>query len=138
MIRQMQQTILDSLGTDELCIEAKVSFTKTANLLQKAVKLTNPLLNDDVFFANDNLSIMKVHPNPATVAGYLDYNMNGESKAKITISNLLGKVVDEFSLQRGEHKLKIPTINYDAGIYFYTLSINGKTVKSKKLVVAGK
>ncbi|TAE09992.1 MAG: T9SS C-terminal target domain-containing protein [Bacteroidetes bacterium] len=139
-IHSVQQVILDSLGIEEVAAEEKVSFVKTTHFLESALKMksANTLLNDDVLFADDNISVMKVHPNPATVVAFLDYKMSEKIQAKLTIRNLLGKVVDEYSLQRGEHKLKIPTANYDSGVYFYTLSINGRSVKSKKLIVDGR
>jgi hypothetical protein len=117
-----------------------VVFKPTVNRLAGAMKMrsTSPLFNDDLLFSDENISVMKPHPNPATVVAYLDYKMNERTQAKLTIRNLLGKVIDEFDMQRGEHRLKIPTTNYEAGVYFYTLTINGKTVKSKKLIVDGR
>lgn len=142
---RFKKAILDSLGieekTPETLQDTEIStFKPTINRLEEAMKLKplNPLLNDDLLFSDDNISVMKVHPNPATVVAYLDYKMNEKIQAKLTISNLLGKVVDEFKLQSGEHKLKIPTANYVSGVYLYTLSINGKVLKSKKLIVDGK
>ena len=135
---RVKKAIVDSLGTEDNETEVKVISVKTINRLQTALKLTNPLLNDDVLFSNDNITVMKAHPNPSTVASYLDYKMGARTQAKITIQNLIGKVVDEFDLQQGEHKLKIPTANYNTGIYLYTFSINGKALKSQKLIVNGR
>lgn len=142
---RFKKAILDSLGIEEKAHESiqdnKLNtFKPTINRLEAAMKLKplSPLFNEDVLFSDDNISVMKVHPNPATVVAYLDYKMNEKIQAKLTISNLLGKVVDEFKLQAGEHKLKIPTANYVSGIYLYTLSINGKVLKSKKLIVDGR
>ncbi len=134
---------IDSLEIEEkaeIVPAQEISFKATQNRLESALKLKplHPLLNDDVLFSDDNISVMKAHPNPATVVTYLDYKMNERIQAKVTISNLLGKVVDEFKLQSGEHKLKIPTAHYSSGVYFYTLSINGKVLKSKKLIVDGR
>jgi|GEM_PF-2906289 len=138
LARHARQAVLDSLGIDENPTEDKIMFVKTSNRLKTSLKLTHPLLNDDVLFSNEVISVMKVHPNPATIVAYLDYNMSAKVQAKITISNLLGKVIDEFPLQEGEHKLKIPASNYSSGIYLYTLSINGKAMKTKKLVIDGR
>jgi hypothetical protein len=138
---QVKQVILDSLGLEEEMVkEEKVAFKPTVNRLAFAMKMgqIDPLLNDDVLFTDSNINVMKVHPNPATVVAYLDYKMTEKIQAKLTIRNLLGKVVDEFSMPQGEHRLKIPTANYDSGVYFYTLTINGKVVKSKKLIVGAR
>lgn len=142
---RFKKAILDSLGieeqaTEKIATKEITSFKAKTNRLESALKnqTANALFNDDVLFSDNNISVMKVHPNPATVVAYLDYKMSEKIQAKLTISNLLGKVVDEFKLQSGEHKLKIPTANYDSGIYIYTLSINGKALKSKKLIVDGR
>ena len=41
----------------------------------------------------------------------------------------------EFILKPLEKELKIPTIEYNPGVYFYTLYIDGEGVITKKLVI---
>jgi hypothetical protein len=92
-------------------------------------------LQDDVLFTSDKISVKKIYPNPASAMAYLDYRMIEDIQAKITVRNLLGKVIKEYDLEPNERQIKIPTMKFEAGIYFYTLSINGKALKAKKLVV---
>lgn len=90
---------------------------------------------EDLLFSDNSISVRKIYPNPASVAAYLDYNLLQNIRAKITIRNILGKVVKEYDLNRGERKIRIPTTEFDTGIYLYTLSINGQAKSSRKLIV---
>lgn len=92
-------------------------------------------MQEDFLYFGNNLQIKTVYPNPANNEAFLDYNMIENIRAKVTIRNLLGKVITEYDLHKNEKQIKIPTVQFDAGIYFYSLSINGKSVKAKKLVV---
>ncbi len=90
---------------------------------------------EDLLFSDNSISIRKIYPNPASAAAYLDYNLLQNIRAKITIRNILGKVIKEYDLSRGERKIRIPTTEFDTGIYLYTLSINGQAKSSRKLIV---
>ncbi|MDX2306119.1 MAG: T9SS type A sorting domain-containing protein [Microscillaceae bacterium] len=90
---------------------------------------------EDFLFANEQLQITKIYPNPADLVAFMDYDMLESITAKVTIRNLLGKVIQEYDLNKGVNKIRIPTVNFDPGVYFYTLSINGKSVRGKKLLV---
>ena len=92
-------------------------------------------ITEDFLFSTNQLKITKVYPNPADLVAFMDYDMLESISAKVTIRNLLGKVVREYDLNKGTHKIRIPTVNFDPGVYFYTLTINGKSVKGKKLLV---
>ncbi len=100
-----------------------------------AEKYTFKTFQEDLFFSDNNISVRKIYPNPASAAAYLDYNLLQNIKAKITIRNILGKVVREYELPRGERKIRIPTTDFESGIYLYTLSINGQAKSSRKLIV---
>ncbi|NJO00756.1 MAG: T9SS type A sorting domain-containing protein [Bacteroidia bacterium] len=93
------------------------------------------VLNDDLLFTNKDLSVHKIYPNPASSVAFLDYRMIEDVQAKLTIRNLLGRVVKEYNLSKGERRIRIPTVDFDSGVYFYILSINGKAEKGKKLIV---
>lgn len=101
----------------------------------KKFKTVNSVLQDDFMYSNEKINIKKIYPNPADEVAYMDYKIIEQLKAKITIRNLIGKVVKEYDLMKGEGQIKIPTLKFDTGLYFYTLSINGKAVGSKKLFV---
>lgn len=94
-------------------------------------------LNEDLFYEDTHLEMTTIYPNPAPAQAFFDYRLEKSIEAKVTISNLLGTVLKEYTLSMGSHKTTIQTSNFDPGVYFYTLTINGKAKKSHKLIVRG-
>lgn len=94
-------------------------------------------LREDFLYTSDELTVRSIFPNPANAKAFLDYRMVEKIQAKVTVRNLLGKVIKEYNLNLGEKRITIPTIDFDPGVYFYVLSINGKARKGKKLIVNG-
>lgn len=101
--------------------------------------VTKSILQEDLFYTSNKLNVGKVYPSPAIRNAYIEYNMLENLKAKITIKNLLGKIVREYDLNKNKsksnQKIHIPVSNLDSGVYFYTLSINGKAKKLSKFII---
>ncbi len=114
-------------------INVNKKFDKNTHVATNMI--TKKMYQDDLLYETPQFSISKVYPNPAREVAYMNYNLQQDLDAKVTIRNLLGKVVKEYDLTKGNHEIRIPTIQFDAGVYFYTLSINGKSLKAKKLIV---
>ncbi len=51
------------------------------------------------------------------------------------IHSVLGSVISEFNLSPYESRLSIPVIEYNPGVYFYTLYIDNEGVATKKMIV---
>ncbi|MCS6820350.1 MAG: T9SS type A sorting domain-containing protein [Microscillaceae bacterium] len=112
--------------------------TKKRNQLEKQVKRKDLALFTDVLFENEKITVSRVYPNPATTIAIIDYVLHDQNiNAKITISNVLGNVIQEFLLYPEQKRIKINTYEYNSGVYFYTLSLEGKAVATKKLIVKG-
>ena len=118
------------------------------NARAKAAESSAPVLNDgksatdeilrieDRLFANDKITVSNIYPNPSTEYAEIDYSVSGNfTEAKIVIYNMLGSTVNEHELDRSERKVKISTRDMANGIYFYQLSLDGKKVATKKLLV---
>jgi len=87
-------------------------------------------------FSNEKITISGIFPNPATSYAALEYEITGDLReAKITISNVLGNSISEHRLTREARKLQFDISDYAPGIYFYTLSIDGTSLFTRKLVV---
>jgi hypothetical protein len=56
--------------------------------------------------------------------------------ATIRIFDLSGKKVKEFNLNASDNSVKADISSLISGVYFYTLSLNGKAVLTKRLVVS--
>ncbi len=85
-------------------------------------------------FANEHIAVSNVYPNPASEGAEIDYQLtNGD--ARLTLLNILGAPVAEYTLDPNDHKLHIATRSMETGVYFYQLSVDGRKVATKKLLV---
>lgn len=84
----------------------------------------------------DKIEISEPYPNPSTYYIQFDYRMlDKNSEGKITVYNLLGSVIGEYKLNSYDNRLSISVDRLKAGIYFYTISINNKSLLTKKFIV---
>lgn len=97
----------------------------------------NPVPNsDDKLYASAQIEISNIYPNPAHDVVKFSYTLLEPTlKAKITIRNVLGSVIAEEELSYETRQLDIQVNEYTAGMYFYTLSINSKSIITKKFLV---
>ncbi len=91
---------------------------------------------EERLFANDQIVVSNIYPNPANDVAELDYQMaNGGSEARVMLLDVLGSPVADFVLDRNERKLRLNTRDLPTGYYFYQLSLDGRKVATKKLLV---
>jgi hypothetical protein len=84
---------------------------------------------------NDPLNDPKIFPNPATDQLKLKYKLpEGSSLAEMKIYDTQGKLVDEFKVTDTFDFIYLPT-NYNNGLYLYSLIVDGKVVKTEKIVL---
>lgn len=87
-------------------------------------------------FMNDRLWVSNVYPNPADDVTEIDYQMNGAvGEAKLVLLNVLGSPIAEYGLDRNDRKVRIVTRDLATGYYLYQLSVEGKKVATKRLLV---
>jgi hypothetical protein len=92
-----------------------------------------------VLGVNDNIlaySISSPYPNPAKDITHIKYNVNVNSKAYIQIYNICGKIEKQVYLTDNNGILDLNVSNLPSGIYFCSLNINGKAVRTNKLIVS--
>lgn len=93
-------------------------------------------IKEGVLYSSEVVELSDVFPNPTKEKAIFNYNyLNTQKEAKIVIHNVLGSVISEHKLSPYESRLTIPVINYNPGVYFYTLYINNEGVATKKMVV---
>lgn len=91
---------------------------------------------EDRMYSSDRLTVSNIYPNPASESAQIDYQFTGPvSEARLILLNVLGSPVAEYELERNDHKLHIVTRDLATGYYFYQLSLDGKKVATKKLLV---
>jgi Secretion system C-terminal sorting domain len=84
----------------------------------------------------NNSTLSNAFPNPANNQTTIAYKINASStNTKIILTDVFGKMLQTYSLTSNAGSLFIPTINYDEGIYFYSLIADGKIMSTKKLTI---
>ena len=83
--------------------------------------------------------LLSIYPNPTTGEATITYEVDKEgSSVSIYLTNNLGirvmEVSNEVSQAQGTHNVRIDTRNLSAGVYFYTLVLNG-VAHTERLVV---
>jgi hypothetical protein len=81
-------------------------------------------------------TVTNAYPNPADGVTSLSYSVNPSKDARLVFYNMLGSVVKEIKLTDRQSALVISTSDLKSGVYFYSLVVDGKSMASKKLVVA--
>jgi hypothetical protein len=80
--------------------------------------------------------ISNAYPNPASGNVNFDYKLPASVKnAGIKVTNLLGTVIEEVTLEKTEGKASINVSNLKNGIYFYSLMINNSATTTRKFVI---
>lgn len=78
-------------------------------------------------------------PNPSNSLVAIKYEMNDHGqKGTISFYDMLGKKVKDVELTEKQGTAKVDVSEFNAGIYFYSFSINNKAIVTKKLIVSSK
>jgi hypothetical protein len=86
---------------------------------------------------NTNYHVSNVSPNPASNNISLNYDLKNTSQlASIKIYNMLGTLVKTVALETYTNNAKIDITSLEEGMYFYSVVVGGKTVKTSRLVVS--
>ena len=89
-----------------------------------------------ILYSSDVVQLSDVFPNPVREKAIFNYTyLNPEKEARIVIHSVLGSVISEFNLSPYESRLSIPVIEYNPGVYFYTLYIDNEGVATKKMII---
>jgi hypothetical protein len=88
----------------------------------------NELTSDDV--------TLNVYPNPASNNLTIDYNINGKNEnGRIDVYDVLGQKVMTHSLTKNQDKLNIDLNNLNSGVYFYSIKVGGKMLRTERVIV---
>lgn len=90
----------------------------------------------DVKPGANRLGLNEIYPNPANNYIKADYSFPANvQSAKVVIYNVLGSKIEEVELNRTDKQVTINTSDYSGGVYIFTLSVDGVTEFSKRLIV---
>lgn len=122
-------------GMQELSKENEQLKQELAELRQMVLDLKNGRVNT----VNTSSAFLETAmPNPARTATTIRYSVpESTTSARLTLVNAKGQVMKELSLNNsGTGQVNLSTANLPAGVYTYTLMINGQQAASKQLVIA--
>ena len=87
---------------------------------------------------NSGLSLGQNFPNPSKDVTVVHYTTPKSENVSFSIQNVLGEQIENFpigNIAAGDHLISIDSRSYPAGVYFYTLSVNGAS-STRKMVVS--
>lgn len=114
---------------------AKPSSTNIVGQVQDRKLVEENSNNPNYLFFNDRIQVSHAYPNPASDFLDIDYQILGNQELRLGIYNVLGEQVKEFSLDRDQKNLRISLRDFSSGMYLYQLSIDGRSVATKKIIV---
>jgi len=87
--------------------------------------------------SNEPVTLSSPAPNPASGSFSMNFQLGSKSgsSAQIVIYNMLGEKVKETALLETEGNVKIDVSTLQQGVYFCALSIEGKAVITRRVVV---
>jgi len=91
--------------------------------------------NVNYLFFNDRIQVSHAYPNPASDFVDIDYQVIGNQELRLGFYNVLGEQVKEFALDRDQKSLHISLRDFSSGMYLYQLTIDGRSVATKKIIV---
>ena len=81
-------------------------------------------------------TLSTANPNPANSFANISYSVPVLKNGKLVVHNMLGTVVKEYRLTNAQASVLLSTSELSSGVYVYSLINDGKSVSTKKLVVA--
>lgn len=83
----------------------------------------------------NNILLGDNYPEPAVSFTNIPYYLPGEVTGTLYIYDVSGKLISEYKVNNGENILYIDTKNLSPGLYTYTLSVEGYSLISKKMMI---
>lgn len=92
--------------------------------------------SENYLFVNDRVWVSHVYPNPALDFVDIDFQITSSVReVLLTFYNVLGQEVKEVVLEKDQKNTHISLREFNSGMYMYQLSIDGRSVATKKLIV---
>ncbi|PWJ57101.1 putative secreted protein (Por secretion system target) [Dyadobacter jejuensis] len=113
-----------------------VSEISESNVERKSAPIEMNTNGEEQLFSNELITVSNVYPNPASEYAELDFTIQPNVReAKVIFYSILGSQMQEYNLKKSDRKIRINTREMPTGLYFYQLSLDGKKVATKKMLV---
>lgn len=97
-----------------------------------------PTTNERLVDLPKEFGLSQNYPNPFNPSTNINYALPTSADVSIDVFNVLGKKVASLVNQKkaaGKHAVQFQATNLASGVYFYTLRIDGKVLKSQKMLL---
>ena len=84
-------------------------------------------------YAKDNA--IAVYPNPTQGSLVMAYDLKDYKNITFEIFDVQGKKMAIYPINAEEHQFNIENLNLENGVYFYTITADGKNLMTKKIVI---
>lgn len=82
-----------------------------------------------------NSNISEPYPNPSNNIVNVNFNVPYKNNINLLLYNAYGKLAKQINLENTNKTINFNVSDLASGIYFYSLNIDGKIVKTNKLIV---
>lgn len=84
------------------------------------------------------LSSMAIFPNPASTYTSVDFTFTSKASqvAYLRVYDLMGKQLSHIDIEESSGSYKINLRNFNEGVYFCSLIVNGETLVTKRFIVS--
>ena len=104
----------------------------------KIVRVYNPIGITNISSIAKEFSLSQNYPNPFNPLTQINFSVAKTSDVKIRIFDIIGNeisVVVDQQMTPGEYRVDFNGSNLASGTYFYSLSADGKTISTKKMLM---
>jgi len=86
------------------------------------------------------LTSMTIFPNPASTYTSIDFTFAAKTSqvAYLRVYDLMGKQLSHIDVEESSGSYKINLRNFNEGVYFCSLIVNGETLVTKRFIVSGR
>lgn len=110
-------------------------FTYASNNSERSPNTSDIEPTDSVSVNFYDLQKLKLYPNPASDYLKIEYDILFVKEAEIKIYNSIGSVVYSRKLENKQDNIRVEVSNFDNGLYFCSLQIDGKLLNTKKVLI---
>jgi hypothetical protein len=90
----------------------------------------------ELVLENNYPSLLNNYPNPFNENTVIPYYLpDNISEGTIVVTDIMGRVIQNYNLDRGVNKVEFNTDNLKNGIYYYTMKVDGKVISCKKMTL---
>ncbi|MGB3074304.1 MAG: T9SS type A sorting domain-containing protein, partial [Chitinophagales bacterium] len=117
-------------------LQSQVEELKKEIAEMKAMFSSAPVKSTKMTSSINNVHLSQIAPNPFSQNATISFSLPEDvTDAQLLITDLSGKVLKSYSLHSGATQQVINGNELMAGSYLYSISVNGKVIDSKQMVV---